>query len=88
MVGELDVVAMAASGDLAGAAQALAGMDCVNKSSVTDDSIELVVDNAREHLPAILATAAASGASIKSVQVTEPDLEAVFLHLTGRALRD
>jgi len=26
--------------------------------------------------------------SIRSVEVTEPDLEAVFLHLTGRALRD
>ena len=36
----------------------------------------------------ILHEAAAAGAAIKSVDVTEPDLEAVFLHLTGRALRD
>jgi ABC-2 type transport system ATP-binding protein len=35
-----------------------------------------------------LAEAAAGGVTIRSVQVTEPDLEAVFLHLTGRALRD
>ena len=26
--------------------------------------------------------------TIRTVEVTEPDLEAVFLHLTGRALRD
>ena len=28
------------------------------------------------------------GASVRSVEVTEPNLEAVFLHLTGKALRD
>ena len=28
------------------------------------------------------------GAAIRSVEVVEPDLEAVFLHLTGKALRD
>ena len=88
MVGELDRVDLAASGNLAGAGQALAAMDFVKKSTVTDDAIELVMSDAREHLPAILTTAAASGAAIKSVEVTEPDLEAVFLHLTGRALRD
>jgi len=39
-------------------------------------------------LPRILETAAAAGAVIRSVEVVEPDLEAVFLHLTGKALRD
>ena len=55
---------------------------------MTDDGIELVVDDARDNLPAILLKATASGVAVRSVQVTEPDLEAVFLHLTGRALRD
>jgi len=31
---------------------------------------------------------AAAGAAVRSVEVIEPDLEAVFLHLTGKALRD
>jgi ABC-2 type transport system ATP-binding protein len=88
MVGELDRVALAAAGDVPGAATALAGLPFVSKSSLTDEGIELVVDDARENLPAILAKAAGSGVAIRSVQVTEPDLEAVFLHLTGRALRD
>jgi len=35
-----------------------------------------------------LTTAAAADVAVRSVDVTEPDLEAVFLHLTGRALRD
>jgi ABC-2 type transport system ATP-binding protein len=88
MVGEADSVSLAASGNVSAAAEALAGMDGVQKVSVTDQGIDLVVTDAREHLPALLAKAAAEGAAIKSVEVTEPDLEAVFLHLTGRALRD
>ena len=39
-------------------------------------------------LPALLQRAAAGGLQVSSVQVHEPDLESVFLHLTGRALRD
>jgi ABC-2 type transport system ATP-binding protein len=88
MVGGADIVTLAATGNVAAAAQALRAMDGVQKVSLADHGIDLVVADAREHLPALLAEAAARGAAIKSVEVTEPDLEAVFLHLTGRALRD
>ena len=88
MVGELDIVSLAATGDLAGAAKVLTSMARVKKASVTDDGIDLVVEGARESLPGLLEKAAESGAAVRSVVVTEPDLEAVFLHLTGRALRD
>jgi hypothetical protein len=30
----------------------------------------------------------ATGATVTGVAVSEPNLEAVFLHLTGKALRD
>jgi ABC-2 type transport system ATP-binding protein len=46
-----------------------------------------VVD-ARRILPRILESVTAAGASVNGVGIVEPDLEAVFLHLTGRALRD
>ncbi len=36
----------------------------------------------------MLEAAVGAGAAIRSVTVVEPDLEAVFLHLTGKALRD
>jgi ABC-2 type transport system ATP-binding protein len=42
----------------------------------------------RKALPFILHLAEEAGIEIESVEVHEPDLEAVFLHLTGRALRD
>jgi ABC-2 type transport system ATP-binding protein len=88
LVGERDRVHLSATGDLAKAAGALAGQPWAHEASTADEGINLVVDNARANLPAILTDAAAAGAAIKSVEVTEPDLEAVFLHLTGRALRD
>ncbi|HEX5189072.1 MAG TPA: ABC transporter ATP-binding protein [Streptosporangiaceae bacterium] len=88
MVGELDSVTLAAAGDLPGAASVLGDLEFVRRTSVTDDRIELVLTDARENLPAILTTASANGVAVRSVDVTEPDLEAVFLHLTGRGLRD
>lgn len=42
----------------------------------------------RKALPFILHMVEQEGIEIESVEVREPDLEAVFLHLTGRALRD
>lgn len=42
----------------------------------------------RKALPDIIRIANEVGLEIASVEVREPDLEAVFLHLTGRALRD
>ena len=50
--------------------------------------IELVVNDAAEQLTRILSVAADSGVAVTSVDVEEPNLESVFLHLTGRALRD
>lgn len=38
--------------------------------------------------PEIIAKVGELGGSIKSIDVNKPDLEAVFLHLTGKALRD
>jgi ABC-2 type transport system ATP-binding protein len=63
------------------------GEEGENKTNVSG----LIVVNAkrgRKALPFILHLAEEAGIEIESVEVHEPDLEAVFLHLTGRALRD
>ena len=88
LVGERDRVTLGVSGDLVATAHALAALAGVHEASATEDGIALVVDDARGLLPEILQQATVAGASVKTVEVTEPDLEAVFLHLTGRALRD
>ncbi len=88
LVGQKDRVELVASGDVGAAATALAALDIVEEATGGDERIELVVDEARNHLARILETATGNGAVVRSVEVVEPDLEAVFLHLTGKALRD
>jgi ABC-2 type transport system ATP-binding protein len=88
MIGRRDTVRLAATGDLAAAAQAAAALTGVHDAAQKDGSLELLVADARGMLPALLAAVSAAGAAVKSVDVVEPDLEAVFLHLTGKALRD
>jgi len=53
-----------------------------------DEHAVLLVQDANEVLPRLFEAAAAAGARITEVSVTEPNLEMVFLHLTGRALRE
>jgi ABC-2 type transport system ATP-binding protein len=88
LVGEKDHVAMTAGGDIAAAANALRRMPRVAEATPHAGGLDLVVSEARTVLPELLATVSEAGASVRSVEVTEPDLEAVFLHLTGKALRD
>jgi ABC-2 type transport system ATP-binding protein len=88
LVGEHDRVELEGTGDLEAAARACERIAAVQAASVGDGSIELIVDGARGVLPELLRVAADGGLSATSVEVYEPDLEAVFLHLTGRALRD
>ena len=88
LVGERDRVTLGATGELGKAAPALAALPFVFDASADSDTVTLVVDDARTHLPEVLQRLAGLGIAVRTVEVAEPDLEAVFLHLTGRALRD
>ena len=88
LVGQRDQVVLALAGSIEAAARACSQIPAVHDASPKEDHLELVVDEARKALPRILETVADAGASVRAVEVTEPNLEAVFLHLTGKALRD
>ncbi len=88
LVGELDRVKLAAVGDLAVAVRELQQLAGVQSATAHEGGIDILVSEARNQLPALLAAATRDGVTVKSVEVIEPDLEAVFLHLTGKALRD
>lgn len=51
-------------------------------------TITIYAKRGRKALPHVIQLANEAGLDILSVEVREPDLEAVFLKLTGRALRD
>jgi len=70
-------------------ADALRGLPIASQVSAPGNGmVDVLVRDAGAALPAVLAGAATTGAPIRSVTVREPDLEAVFLHLTGKRLRD
>jgi ABC-2 type transport system ATP-binding protein len=87
-IGERDRIELAATGDLAALAAAAARLEGVDEASVVAGGVHLVARDGRRLLPRLLEAAEHAGAEVTSVELVEPDLEAVFLHLTGKALRD
>jgi ABC-2 type transport system ATP-binding protein len=88
LVGERDRVSLTATGDLQAATRAAAALPVVDAASARDQGLDLIVRDAGRALPAILSAVGDAGAEVTGVEVSEPNLEAVFLHLTGKALRD
>jgi ABC-2 type transport system ATP-binding protein len=64
------------------AVQGVAGIDS------TDGKVTALVDDSNRVLPRLFDAASKVNVRITSVDIQEPNLETVFLHLTGRALRD
>jgi ABC-2 type transport system ATP-binding protein len=60
----------------------------VSRVSATDGTITALVNDSNRVLPRLFEAATRAGARISSIDIKEPNLEAVFLHLTGKALRD
>jgi ABC-2 type transport system ATP-binding protein len=88
LVGELDQVTLTATGSLEEAVTALAALPAVSNAAVAGETITLNVEGAHGQLPEIMAVAGRTGTMVNGVEVDTPDLESVFLTLTGRALRE
>jgi len=63
-------------------------MEGVLQANPTDNEVVIVTPSAEELLAPVVSRTNELGIHIYSVDMREPNLEAVFLHLTGRALRD
>ena len=88
IVGEEAHVELSVDHYLEGMVERWAEVHGVTTATIDDDHAVLLVQDANEVLPRLFETAAASGSRITEINVTEPNLEMVFLHLTGRALRE
>jgi ABC-2 type transport system ATP-binding protein len=88
LVREHDRVELAASGDLDRFAKACSALPDVESATAGDGLVHVLTGQGRRVLPKLLELAESNDTVVKSVQVVEPDLEAVFLHLTGSALRE
>jgi len=88
MVGEqtrIDVTLNAEAGKILDDWRATEG---VARIDALDGKITALVDDSNRVLPRLFDAASKHGVRITSVDIQEPNLETVFLHLTGRALRD
>jgi ABC-2 type transport system ATP-binding protein len=63
-------------------------VDGVSQVSAENGLVTVLVDDSNAVLPRLFDVVNRLSARITSVDILEPNLEAVFLHLTGRALRD
>jgi ABC-2 type transport system ATP-binding protein len=96
IVGELDRIDLTLSADseqLVDLWRATEGVHQVSPVAESDDEVidghfTLLVDDSNLVLPRLFEAAVDAGVRVTSVEIQEPNLEAVFLHLTGRALRD
>jgi ABC-2 type transport system ATP-binding protein len=88
IVGEQDRIDLELSDGAGTVVEAWRELDGVGQVSAEDGSACLLVDDSNLVLPQVFETANSAGVRITSVEIQEPNLETVFLHLTGRALRD
>jgi ABC-2 type transport system ATP-binding protein len=88
IVGELDRIDLTINAESERVMEQWRATEGVHQVSGQDETLALLVDDSNVVLPRLFESATEAGVRITSVEIQEPNLEAVFLHLTGRALRD
>lgn len=71
-----------------GLAAELQRLPDVQHSAFANGEVVVSVSDAARVLPQLVTTASALGLRVRAIELEAPNLEAVFLHLTGRALRE
>jgi ABC-2 type transport system ATP-binding protein len=88
IVGELDRIELTINTESARVIEGWKLVPGVSQITAEDGHLSLLVDDSNLVLPQLFEAAVKADTRITSVEIQEPNLEAVFLHLTGRALRD
>jgi len=90
MVGEQDTLRLHFDEDAptADLSQTFGQLPFVTTASANGQEVVVTVPEAAAVLPDLLTVAAGANQRVRSIDIEEPNLEAVFLHLTGRALRE
>jgi ABC-2 type transport system ATP-binding protein len=88
IVGATDRITVKINTESAQVIEAWKAVRGVKQVSGDDGTLTILADDSNRVLPHLFEAAAAQAVRITSVAIQEPNLEAVFLHLTGKALRD
>ncbi len=88
-VGADTIVTVKAEGDTQALAERLAEqVDGVRKTRLVDGGVELHVTGPERLVPRVVNAAESGGFDLADLSVAEPNLETVFISLTGKELRD
>ena len=68
--------------------EALRALPGVTEVRAQDSVVDLYADRGGTLIPAVVSAATAAGVTIHDVRISEPSLENLFLHHTGRSLRE
>ncbi len=88
IVGEMDRIELSLAADCPPIEERWRKIPGIHSLSRQDGHLSLLVEDSNLVLPSLFEGATQMGTRITSVNIQEPNLEAVFLHLTGKALRD
>jgi len=88
LVGEQTRIELQLTGNSIATQEAWKLVDGVKGIAVEDGHVTTLVEDSNLVLPRLFDAALKAGARITGVEIREPNLESVFMHLTGRALRD
>jgi len=88
IVGEMDRITLTINAESQRVLETWKAVPGVQQVSAENGTLTLLADDSNLVLPRLFETAHTARVRITSIDIQEPNLEAVFLHLTGRALRD
>ncbi len=88
LTGERDLVRFTGLFDPARVRASLGGLEGTDVLSLDGAGLVVSVEGASRRLPALFGALAAAGADVRETIITQPSLEALFIKLTGRELRE
>ncbi len=88
VVGGMDVITVSVENVSDDVLEQVRASEGITKADRSDGGLTVLTASSGSVLGKLVATLESEGAHVTSVTVAEPDLESVFLHLTGKSLRD
>ena len=83
-----DVIEVGIEGDPAAFAAAMRSIDWIKNAAADQDSVRFTMEKAEERVAGVVLAAAEKGFRIRSVTVRRPSLDDVFIHYTGKTIRE
>jgi ABC-2 type transport system ATP-binding protein len=83
-----DVVTLEVEGDISALLGNFRKQDWVRTATAHDGLLSLTVEKGERRIPELIEVARMSGVKVTCAHLRKPSLEDVFLHFTGRTIRD